>query len=185
MNNSELTFKELISSIRQIHFELEAQVGKAVNISLTLRNWIIGYYIRNYEQNGSDRAEYGEQLLLTLSNKLVEAGMERVSDRELRRYRAFTMAYPQIWESPTPKLQVPSKQLVEKLSFTHLAELIKIRDDLKRTFYEIECIKGCWSVRELKRQIAILNLQLFVASPDQDGVKKEVPCSTSLFGKTG
>lgn len=161
---------------------MEAQAGKAVNISLTLRNWIIGYYIRNYEQNGSDWAEYGEQLLLTLSHKLVEAGMERVSDRELRRYRAFTMAYPQIWdsvtpkikslgigkplisefdkkpirESPTPKLQVPGKQLVEKLSFTHLAELIKIEDDLKRTFYEIECIKGCWSVRELKRQIASL-----------------------------
>jgi predicted nuclease of restriction endonuclease-like (RecB) superfamily len=51
---------------------------------------------------------------------------------------------------------VPGKKLVEKLSFTHLAELIKIDDPLKRTYYEVECIKGCWSVRELKRQIASL-----------------------------
>jgi len=59
-------------------------------------------------------------------------------------------------ESATPKLEVPGKKLIEKLSFTHLAELIKIEDNLKRTFYEIECIKGCWSVRELKRQISSL-----------------------------
>lgn len=43
--------------------------------------------------------------------------------------------------------------LVSKLSFTHFVELIKIEDNLKRTFYELECIKGTWSVRELKRQI--------------------------------
>ena len=42
------------------------------------------------------------------------------------------------------------------MSFTHLAELIRIDDPLKRAFYEIECIRGNWSVRELKRQVASL-----------------------------
>jgi predicted nuclease of restriction endonuclease-like (RecB) superfamily len=42
------------------------------------------------------------------------------------------------------------------LSFTHLAELITVEDPLKRAFYEIECIRGHWSVRALKRQIATL-----------------------------
>jgi len=182
MPAKELTFGRLVDSIQQVHGEMAAQASKAVNVSLTLRNWIIGYYIREYEQNGADRAEYGEKLLLSLSKKLIHSGLDRVSDRELRRYRAFATTYPQIWESatpkikvletgqsliseldkkpiwesPTPKLQVPGKQLVEKLSFTHLTELIKIDEPLKRVFYEVECIKGCWSVRELKRQIGSL-----------------------------
>ena len=50
----------------------------------------------------------------------------------------------------------PLTRLISKLSYTHIVELIKISDDLKRTFYEIETIKGTWSVRELKRQVASL-----------------------------
>jgi hypothetical protein len=52
-----------------------------------------------------------------------------------------------------PQLLVPGDQVVERLSFTHFVELIKHEDPLKRSFYEIECIRGNWSVRELKRQI--------------------------------
>ena len=59
-------------------------------------------------------------------------------------------------ESLTPQSYVSGKKLVESLSFTHLAELINIDDDMKRAFYEIECMRGNWSVRELKRQIASL-----------------------------
>ena len=51
---------------------------------------------------------------------------------------------------------VPAEQILNNLSFSHLTELIKIDDPLKRTFYEIECIKGTRSVRELKRQIKSL-----------------------------
>ena len=51
---------------------------------------------------------------------------------------------------------VTADVLIENLSFTHIAELIKIKDALKRSFYELECIRGNWSVRELKRQIASL-----------------------------
>jgi len=49
--------------------------------------------------------------------------------------------------------QIPSDKLISKLSFTHLIQLLPIADPLKRTFYELECIKGNWSVRELRRQI--------------------------------
>jgi len=56
----------------------------------------------------------------------------------------------------SPELQVPSDRLITSLSFSHFAELISVEDSLKRTFYEIECIRGNWAVRELKRQIASL-----------------------------
>ena len=81
------------------------------------------------------------------------------------------MIYPQIRQtvsgefkliaqkSQTPSGQslcVPAEKLLRICSFTHFIELIKIDDELKRTFYEVETIKGNWSVRELKRQIESL-----------------------------
>lgn len=176
---SDLNFDTLVAAIRQVHEHLAAQAGKAVNVSLSLRNWLIGFYIREYEQSGTDRAAYGEKLLDRLTEQLREGGLERVEARELRRYRQFYQVYPQIRESvtpelrkllpskvlptsteirqsATPKLAVDGKTLLTRLSFTHFAELINIDDPLQRAFYEIECMRGSWSVRELKRQIGSL-----------------------------
>ncbi|MDI6794758.1 MAG: PDDEXK nuclease domain-containing protein [bacterium] len=191
MHSEKMTFDSLVSSIRQVHEYLAAQAGKAVNISLTLRNWAIGCYIREYEQNGADRAQYGENLLEDLAASLRNKGMKRVAARELRRYRQFYLTYQQIWqsvttefcnllppellqlpapirESPTPILQIPGKTLITKLSFTHLAELIAIDNPLKRTFYEVECIRGNWSIRELKRQIGSLYYERSGLSENKD-----------------
>ncbi len=164
-----------------------SEVGKALaastktphNISLTLRNWMIGFYITEYEQNGADRANYGDRLLGRLSESLASKGVSRIEERELRRYRQFYQTYPQIREtvSPelyqrllgplvtidekkretvTPELSLPGKDLIARLSFSHFAELLKFEDHIQRAFYEIECIQGNWSVRELKRQVGSL-----------------------------
>jgi hypothetical protein len=73
-----LTFEQLIFSIRQVHDQLAAQAGRAVNISLTIRNWAIGHYTHEYEQNGSDRAQYGERLLDRLAEQLQKSGSRRL-----------------------------------------------------------------------------------------------------------
>ena len=185
----DLTFAELVLSIRQANDLFLAQASKAVNISLTLRNWAIGYYIERYERLGVDRAKYGERLMDDLSETLRKLGLSRCDRRELYRYRQFYLTYPQIveaaapqltavlqnkqqWqllavktkqkiagsivESLTPQLTNSGQTLLSRLSFTHFAELLEIQDSLKRFFYEVECIRGNWSVRELKRQIATL-----------------------------
>jgi uncharacterized protein DUF1016 len=85
------SFKLLVKSIRQAHEELAAQASRAINAGLTLRNWLIGFYITEYEQKGTDRAQYGDKLLDRLSSKLLEAGVSRAEIRELRRYRQFYM----------------------------------------------------------------------------------------------
>ena len=59
-----MSFDELVAAIGQAHATLAAQATKAVNISLTLRNWFIGLYIAEYELRGADRAAYGERLQL-------------------------------------------------------------------------------------------------------------------------
>ncbi len=198
MADKQMTFSELILSIKLIHTEMASQAGKAINISLTLRNCIIGYYIAEYEQRGADRSKYGDRIIDELSSHLQTGGLERCDRRELYRYRLFYKTYPQIVETaspqllsiglqgiekvepPTPKLQIPAKQLVEKLSFSHLAELIKIDDHLKRTYYEVECIKGCWSVRELKRQIASLYYERSGLSNDKKKLAEMVKSGTEI-----
>lgn len=175
--NHEINFDTLALSINRIHNHLQAEAGRAINLSLTIRNWMIGFYIREYEQEGGDRANYGDALLEKLADRLRYDGMKRSSARELRRYRKFYMIYPQIWDSATPEIHrlLPGKslhlpiresvtpesalsggKLITNLSFTHLAELITIDDPVIRGFYEEHCIRGNWSVRELKRQISSL-----------------------------
>lgn len=178
---SGLDFTALLSAIRQVHEQCAATVNRTVNTTLTLRNWIIGGYIRTYEQNGADRAAYGTHLLEKLADRLQE-GLDRCyTGRYLGLCRQLFNTYPEIRKSvisksgpsilpiPSPpefmrgtrkssisKLHPPPRLLVDRLSFTHFVELIALEDHLKRAFYEIECIRGNWSVRQLKRQIATL-----------------------------
>jgi DUF1016 N-terminal domain len=94
--SSVLNFGQLVDTIRQVHDELAAQASRAVNTSLTLRNWLVGAYIREYEQLGADRAQYGEALLDRLSQALSVTGAVSYHFRELRRCRAFYVTYPEL-----------------------------------------------------------------------------------------
>ena len=104
MASDALNFDSLVAAIERTHSALAEQASKAVNISLTLRNWMIGYYIQEYEQSGTDRAAYGERLLESLAERLQSGGLKRVEARELRRFRQFYLAYPQIRETASPEL---------------------------------------------------------------------------------
>lgn len=64
-----------------------------MNLSLTCRNWLMGHYIVEFEQNGTDRAQYGEQLLKKLEERINTKG---ISERRLREFRQFYLAYPQL-----------------------------------------------------------------------------------------
>ena len=190
-------FESLVDSIVQIHHQAQDFATKAVNVGLTLRNWLIGHRIVEFEQNGKDRAAYGERLLPELARRLASAGLKRVDMRELRRFRLLYTTYPQIRETVTPELlaragalalqpllqstqqknretlspdsqilELPaqptplaSHDLIHRISFSHLSELLEVSDDTQRRFYEIECIRGNWSVRELRRQIDSLYYQ--------------------------
>lgn len=68
--SGDLTFEKLVNSIQDIHQNLSIQAGKAINISLTTRNWLIGAYITEFQLRGSDRAKYGESLFFDLSKHL-------------------------------------------------------------------------------------------------------------------
>ncbi|VFN05954.1 MAG: Protein of unknown function (DUF1016), partial [Candidatus Kentron sp. G] len=96
-------FNALVSSIRQVHKRLTAHAGKAVNISLTVRNWVIGAYIAEYELKGRDRAEYGENLLRNLAARLDD--ISNCNRRQLYRYLRFYRLYPRIAGTLSPQFK--------------------------------------------------------------------------------
>lgn len=98
-----MDFPRLASAIQETHLRLAAQTSKAVNLGLTLRNWIIGAYLREYEQNGEDRGVYGERLLDNLAQTLALAGVPASAARSLRLYRQFYLTYPEIWQTASAK----------------------------------------------------------------------------------
>ncbi len=188
-----MNFEFLVNTVKDTHNTLQQNALKSVNKLLTIRNWLIGFYIVEYEQNGHDRAKYGEKLLDELATSI---NLKGLGSRNLKLFRQFYFSYPQIMHSVSAQLnaldltksnhlqnytqlqttnsepfkivhspnaqfpsvnlnnpQVPAEKLLERLSFTHLVQLLPLEDSLKKTFYEIECIKGNWSVNELRRQI--------------------------------
>ena len=92
-DNSEehLTFESLVGRINFIQDTLQAQAAHAINLSLTARNWLVGYYIVEFEQNGQDRAKYGDKLINRLSERINRRGFE---PRRLREYRQLYLVYP-------------------------------------------------------------------------------------------
>lgn len=176
---TKLDFSQLVETIHQVDQSMCAQAGRAVNTSLTLRNWFIGLHIAEYELRGADRSNYGDNLLRNLSEKLRGLKISNIGRRQLYMYLSFYRTYPQIVRAlsaqfntllpsqpdsdPLQKMRTPSAQfeispekLLNTLSYSHFELLLDFNDPLKRTFYELECIRGSWSVRTLKRQIASL-----------------------------
>ena len=84
-------FNSLAESIQHTHAILQQEAVKAVNISMTVRNWLVGFYIVEFEQNGEDRATYGNKLLANLANTIAIKGL---TSPELSRCRQFYTTYP-------------------------------------------------------------------------------------------
>ena len=216
-----MNFPQLSTNIQMTHNLLQNNAVRAVNQNITARNWLVGYWIVEFEQNGEDRAKYGDKLLSELANAIRIKGMGRSM---LNLCRKVYLIYPdlgneigkfllqqqtvviiqtlsgllqqsnnqvnEIIQTLSGQLQLPesfqksifqtvseksneaeilvdkvgmqplpkvgSDKIFNSLSFSHIAEILSIENPLKRTFYEIETIKGCWSVRELRRQIDTL-----------------------------
>ena len=189
-----MNFDSLVHMIHTVQDALQEQAAHAVNLALTARNWLIGYYIVEFEQHGEDRAEYGDQLLKNLETRIKKKGM---TERRFREFRRLYVVYPQLStevakylvslpvgsrnllnnsikeirqtsaESQIPVIRrtsaelvvtedwmLPAEMLFNRISYSNLSLISQIDDPVKRSFYEIENIKGCWSNRELDRQIS-------------------------------
>jgi len=216
-----VNYDRLIDDIRQINGTTQTAIARAANQVMTLRNWLIGAYIVEYEQQGDDRAVYGEALLKRLAHDLRDRGLKGLSLSNLKSFRKFALTYPALAKSqtlsvllenwfpdfslnlgkpetaglgaivppPEPTLAFPSlvarsetstalpwqdslyyQRMLQSLSWSHLLELCRIEDPVKRAFYELECLKSNWASRELKRQVNSLLYERVGLSRDKEAV---------------
>lgn len=233
-----MNYEGLLHHISNINSTTQTAALRSVNQMLTLRNWFIGAYIIEYEQNGADRAAYGTQLIQKLADDLNRRQIKGLSASNLKNFRQFALTYPSIakdeilsallplvglnlndlairqtvsgeLETPEnpeteanlassapqpnrdessltlfPTLQTraqaqPSlpwqdstyyQRIFTSLSWSHLLELSRFDDPVKRAFYELESMKGNWSLRELKRQTDSMLYERIGLSKDKDAV---------------
>lgn len=173
-----LKFDDLLVQIENVHVDFQKYAVQQVNYALSMRNIIIGYYIVEYEQNGEDRAIYGEHTVKKIAKHFTH--IKGFSVPQFYRFRLFYLTYPVIFSAVMRKLAsnqfsgnqilsalpiksenhsleedyaIDPEEMLSRLSFTHFIELLAIEEPLKRLFYEVEAIKNNWSARALGRAI--------------------------------
>ena len=150
-------YNQLIDNVGVALQEGRRNAATAINHAIVRTYWQIGQYIVEYEQRGNERAEYGSNLLNRLSKDLTERYGEGFGRSNVFYIRKLYIEYPKV-------------QTLSELSWSHYIELLKIEDNLERSFYEKECRSEHWGVRELKRQKDSLLFQRLALSTNKKNV---------------
>ena len=166
MENTEPTkpyrSNDLYNKIACLLEEARRKVASAVNIAMVYTYFEIGRIIVEDEQNGNSRAEYGKEVLKSLSERLTRKFGKGFSVENLDRMRFFYKTYAN------------SSTLLTNftLSWSHYLFLMRIDNKAERDFYEKEAENSNWSLRELKRQFDSSLYERLALSKDKDEVKK-------------
>ena len=154
--------KDVYVEISNLLKEARKNIVSNINTTMTKTYFLIGKRIVEEEQNGNERAVYGENLIKTLSKRLTEEFGKGFSKTNLKQMKSFYIAYR--------KGQTVSDQF--KLSWSHYLILMRMENIEERNFYEIESIQNNWSLRELRRQIDSALYERLVLSRDKEKVKE-------------
>jgi predicted nuclease of restriction endonuclease-like (RecB) superfamily len=169
MNNrivNTVSSQSLIQDLRQIIEQARGRVAATANYELTMMYWHIGERI-NREVLGNQRAEYGKQIVSTVSRQLQETyGKKGFEERTIRRMMQFAQMFPDI--------QIVSTVL-SKLSWSHFLIVMPLKDELQREFYLTMAATERWSVRQLQKEIDnMLFERTAIATKPDELIKKEL-----------
>ena len=153
-------FEKMISDIEALVNASKNELATSINKVMTVTYWSIGKYIVEFEQDGNAKAEYGKNLLSRISKELTLRLGKGYSRPNLNNMRKFYLKYSNC------------QTVSDKLSWSHICELIKIDDELERSFYEKECVVENWNVRTLRRQMDSALFLRLASSRDKEGILK-------------
>ena len=190
----------LFDRVREILESARVNVARTVNTTQVIANWLIGREIVEEEQNGKQRADYGERVVAQLSSALTAAYGSGWSAQNLFYMRQFYLGYLGLMSDAAihhaVRGELPASQIVHaargqsetpalaatnswqpgllhpNLSWTHYRTLIKVGRRAARDFYEIEAIQNAWSSREMERQISSLLFDRLAKSRDKKGLMR-------------
>jgi len=141
--SKEIESNHLFVTIKQLIEQSKQQIAISVNASMSFLYWQIGKQINEVVLKNK-RAEYGKQIVVSLSRQLEIEYSTSFSDKNLRRMMQFAEIFPD------EKIVV---SLMRQLSWTHILAILPIEDPLKRDFYVQLCIHERWSVRTFRERI--------------------------------
>lgn len=156
----------LVDDLRQIINQARSRVAINVNAELTLMYWHIGERI-NREVLGNERAEYGKQIIATLSQQLqMEFGDKGFEKSSITRMMKFARLFPNYQFVAT---------LSQQLQWSHFVEVIPLKDDLQREFYLTLAASERWSIRQLRNEIdGMLYERTAIATKPDELIKQEL-----------
>ena len=163
---SQAATQSLIQDLRQIIEQARGHVAATANYELTMMYWHIGERI-NHEVLGNQRAEYGKQIVASVSRQLqAEFGKKGFEERTIRRMMQFAQMFPDI--------QIVSP-LVSKLSWSHFLIVMPLKDELQREFYLTMAASERWSKRTLQAKIdGMLFERTAISGKPDEFIKKEL-----------
>ena len=162
------TLQKCIIDIKQILLQAQQKAYQATAFAMIEGFWRIGRRIVEEEQQGSIRANYGEQVIAQLSKELGKG----FSERTLRDYRRFYLLFPD---------QDNLAHMCAKLTWSHIRLIMRVESNQARAYYLQETAQQHWSVRTLERNINTLYYQRLLASQMKEAVKEEMQLKTAEF----
>ena len=144
---------------------------QSANISLVLRNWLLGKRISEEELKGEARAEYGLEVVKSLSDSLTEKYGKGFSKRTIYKFLQFYKTFPEIVPTLSAHL----------LSWSHYERLLQVNDKDAREWYAKEAYEQTWSIRTLSRNISTQYYYRLLKSQDKTGVENEMKQLTSPY----
>ncbi len=163
--SKKLNSRILVSDIRKLIEETRSAIAVVVNSGLTILYWRIGKKI-NDEILKNKRAEYGEEIVVTLSRQLVNDYGNGFSEKNIRRMIQFSEVFPK------EKIVVT---LSRQLTWSHFVTLIPIKDQLKIDFYSEMCRIEMWSVRILRNKLSgMLYERTVLSKKPKKLIRKEI-----------
>ena len=154
--------KNYIIEIKQILIQARTQAYTAVNAAMVQAYWLIDKRIVEEEQRGKKRANYGEEIVLTLAKELTNEFGKGFAISNIKDMRRFYLIFPK------------SHAVRGFLGWTHYRLLMRIDNIKSRQFYMDECIKSRWSTRQLERQINTHFYERLLSSRNKKAVAKEI-----------
>ncbi len=166
--------ENILSDIQNIIETSQRQAYHAVDTILSQRNWLIGYRISEEEIDGSDRAEYGANIIKKLSKELTAQYGKGYDRSNLYHCLRFYKEFPQIVDTTCRQSHI-------RLSWSHYRALLQVADSTARSWYEKEAYEQTWSVRTLQRNINTQYYYRILQSQHKDLVEQEMLEKTSDF----
>ncbi|WP_455758075.1 PDDEXK nuclease domain-containing protein [Alistipes putredinis] len=161
---------DFIQEIKRIVTQARQKAYTAINSAMVEAYWQMGKRIVEQEQQGKDRADYGSQLLKSLSKELTAEFGKGFSVGSLYYYRQFYQTFPEIFATPW-----------RILTWSHYKRLLQVANADARTWYLKEAAEQMWSYRTLDRNIGSQYYERLLLSQHKETVKSEIEALTAPF----